>query len=140
MSYCTQCLPIDGNYKEKLYTNFAPELISFYELKHILYEKIPPHNPKCTRVFKTINNAPTITNPNDGSEYYINKNDSQQMQLACQAANDVKEVYWYINDRLLQKTPSNKPFFFVPTVGKLKISCTDDKGRSSDIWVVVRGE
>lgn len=138
MSYCTQCLPIDGNYKEKLYPNFAPELISFYELKHILYEKIPTHNPNCTRVFKTANNAPFITNPNDGSEYFINKDEPQQMQLACQAANDVKEVYWYINDRLLQKTPSNKPFFFTPTVGKLKISCTDDKGRSSSIWVVVK--
>lgn len=138
MSYCTQCLPIDGNYKEKLYPNFAPELISFYELKHILYEKIPAHNPSCTRVFKTSNNAPFITNPNDGSEYFINKDEPQQMQLACQAANDVKEVYWYINDRLLQKTPSNKPFFFTPGVGKLKISCTDDKGRSSNIWVVVK--
>ena len=138
MSYCTQCFPIDGNYKEKLYPNYAPELISFYELKHILYEKIPTHNPNCTRVFKTINNAPVITNPNDGSEYFINKDEPQQMQLACQAANDVKEVYWYINDRLLQKTPSNKPFFFTPTVGKLKISCTDDKGRSSSIWVVVK--
>ena len=140
MSYCTQCLPIDGNYKEKLYTNFAPELISFYELKHILYDKIPTHNPNCTRVFKTANNAPIITNPNDGSEYFINNNDAQQMQLACQTANDVKEVYWYINDRLLQKAPSNKPLFFTPSIGKLKISCTDDKGRSSNIWVVVKGE
>jgi penicillin-binding protein 1C len=139
-SYCTQCLPIDGNYKEKLYTNFAPELLSFYELKHVLYEKIPLHNSSCTRVFKSTNNAPVITNPNDGSEYFINKDDIQQIQLACQAANDVKEVYWYINDRLLQKTLANKPFFFTPNIGKLKISCTDDKGRSSSIWVVVKGE
>jgi penicillin-binding protein 1C len=138
MSYCTQCLPNDGSYKEKLYPNFAPELISFYELKHILYEKIPTHDPNCTRVFKTANNAPVITNPNDGSEYFINKDEPQQMQLACQAANDVKEVYWYINDRLLQKTASNKAFFFTPAVGKLKISCTDDKGRSSSIWVLVK--
>jgi penicillin-binding protein 1C len=137
MSYCTQCLPIDG-YKEKIYNNLAPELLNFYEQKNILYEKIPPHNPTCTRVFKAVNNAPIITNPNNGSEYYINKDDLQQIQLACQAANDVKEVYWYANDRLLQKTSSNKPLFFTPTVGKLKISCTDDKGRSSSIWVTVR--
>ncbi len=137
MSYCTQCLPIDG-YKEKLYSNFAPELLSFYELKHILYEKIPPHNPTCTRVFATKGNAPIITNPNDGSEYFISKEEAQQIQLACQTTNDVKEVYWYINDRLLQKIPANKPLFFTPTKGKLKISCTDDKGRSSSIWVVVK--
>ncbi|MFY7909693.1 MAG: penicillin-binding protein 1C [Emticicia sp.] len=139
MSYCTQCLPIDG-YKEKLYSNLAPELLSFYELKHILYEKIPTHNPNCTRFFKTANNAPIITNPNNGSEYYLNQNDTQQMQLACQTANDVREVYWYINDRLLQKTSANKPVFFTPSLGKLKISCTDDKGRSSSISVMVKEE
>ncbi len=139
MSYCTQCLPVDG-YKEKLYSNLAPELISFYELKHILYEKIPTHNPNCTRFFKTANNAPIITNPNNGSEYYLSENDTQQMQLACQTANDVREVYWYINDRLLQKTSANKPVFFTPNLGKLKISCTDDKGRSSSISVMVKGE
>lgn len=139
MSYCTQCLPVDG-YKEKLYSNLAPELLSFYELKHILYEKIPTHNPNCTRFFKTANNAPIITNPNNGSEYYLSKNDTQQMQLACQTANDVREVYWYINDRLLQKTSANKPVFFTPSLGKLKISCTDDKGRSSSILVMVKEE
>ncbi len=139
ISYCTQCLPVDG-YKEKLYSNLAPELISFYELKHILYERIPTHNPNCTRFFKTANNAPIITNPNNGSEYYLGQNDTQQMQLACQTANDVGDVYWYINDRLLQKTSANKPVFFTPSLGKLKISCTDDKGRSSSISVMVKGE
>lgn len=140
MSYCTQCLPIDGNYKQKNYMNYAPELISFYELKHILYEKIPAHNPACTRVFGASNNLPVITNPNNGSEYYINTQDPQQMQLACQAANDVKEVYWYLNDKLLKKAKANQPVFFVPTAGKLKISCTDDKGRSSTIAVTIKPE
>lgn len=140
ISYCTQCLPIDGRYKEKAFLNLAPELISFYESKHILYEKIPPHNPACTRVFRTASNNPLITNPNDGSEYYISSNDPQQLQLACQAANDAKEVYWYINDKLLKKSGANQPVFFTPAVGKLKISCTDDKGRSSSIYVTIKTE
>nr|WP_299420865.1 penicillin-binding protein 1C [uncultured Emticicia sp.] len=139
MSYCMQCLPVEA-YKEKLYNNLSPELISFYELKHILYEKIPLHNPNCTRFFKTDNNAPMITNPNHGSEYFLSENDTQQMQLACQTANDVREVYWYINDHLLKKASANKPVFFKPSLGKLKISCTDDKGRSSSISVMVKGE
>jgi penicillin-binding protein 1C len=72
MSYCMQCLPVYG-YKEKLCSNNAPELLSFYELKHVLYEKIPLHNPNCTRFFKTDNNAPMITNPNHGSEYFLSE-------------------------------------------------------------------
>lgn len=140
ISYCTQCLPIDGNYKEKNYVNYAPELISFYELKHVLYERIPTHNQACTRVFGASNNAPVITNPNDGSEYYVNTQDPQQLQLACQAANDAKEVYWYLNDKLLKKAKANQPVFFIPTTGKLRISCTDDKGRSSTISITIKAE
>lgn len=136
MSYCMQCLPVYG-YKEKLCSNNAPELLSFYELKHVLYEKIPTHNPNCTRFFKTANNAPIITNPNNYSEYYLNTNDAQQLQLACQTANDVREVYGYINERLLQKTSANQAVIFKPSLGKLKISCTDKKGRSSSISVMI---
>jgi penicillin-binding protein 1C len=131
-----QCLPVYG-YKEKLCSNLAPKWLSFYELKHVLYEKIPPHNPNCTRFFKVANNAPIITNPNNYSEYYLNTNDAQQLQLSCQTANDVREVYGYINERLLQKTSANQAVIFKPSLGKLKISCTDKKGRSSSISVMI---
>lgn len=141
MSYCVHCLPVDGNYKEKIYPNLAPELIAFYESKSVLYQKIPPHNPSCTRIFKTTqNNAPFITSPNNGSDYLIDKTDPQKLQLACQAANDAKEVYWYANNRLIQKTAANKPVFYSPESGRIKISCVDDKGRSSDIWINVKVE
>ncbi len=131
LSYCTECLP-DSGYLRKLYPNLAPELIAYNELNRIPYQRIPPHNPACTRVLEV--GAPVIVSPNDGSEYYL---EGQQLQLACQAANDVKEVYWYLNDRLLQKTTPQKPLFVTPPLGKVKISCSDDKGRNTDIRINV---
>ncbi len=138
MSYCTACLPLDG-YKEKFYSNHAPELVAFYESKQIVYDRIPKHNPNCTRVFKQTSDAPTIVSPHDGSEYFIDKTDPQLMQLNCQVSSDVKEVYWYIDNQLVTKSAANKPIFFTPKAGRLKISCTDDKGRNSDIWISVKG-
>jgi penicillin-binding protein 1C len=135
ISYCTHCLP-DSGAVQKRYPNHAPELVSWYETKHILYEKIPPHNPQCERVFQE--NAPQIVYPVDGSEYILDKKDTQKMMLNCQTSNDVKVVYWYINDKLLQKSEPNTKIFFTPEAGKLKISCSDDKGRNSDIFVEVR--
>lgn len=137
MSYCTVCLPVDG-YKQKIYNNLAPELIAFYESKQIAYDKIPPHNPNCTRIFRTASNSPVIVSPNDGSEYFIDKNEPQQMQLSCQVGNDVKEVYWYVDNQLITKSVATKPVFFTPKAGRQKISCTDDKGRNSDIWITVK--
>lgn len=131
ISYCTQCLP-DSGYVRKLYPNLAPELIAYNELNHIPYQRIPPHNPNCTRVFDV--GAPVITSPNDGSEYFL---EGQQLQLACQAANDVREVYWYVNDKLVQKTNPQAALFIKPPVGKVKISCSDDKGRNADVFIKV---
>ncbi|MCU0339217.1 MAG: penicillin-binding protein 1C [Spirosomaceae bacterium] len=130
-SYCTHCLP-DSGYARKLYPNLPPELIAYKETNRIPYLKIPPHNPACTRVAEV--GAPMIVSPNDGSDYFL---EGQQMQLACQAANDVSEVYWYLNDRLIQKSSPQSPIFVTPPLGKIKISCSDDKGRNTDISVRV---
>ena len=135
ISYCSHCLPDSGTVI-KLYPNHAPELVSWYETKHILYEKIPPHNPQCERIFQE--NAPQIVYPVDGSSYFLDKKDTQKMMLYCQVSNDVKIIYWYINDKLLQKSEPNTKVFFTPEAGKLKISCSDDKGRNSDVFVEIK--
>ncbi len=134
-SYCTQCVP-DSGFVRNLYPNISPELANYYNTKQVPYLKIPPHNIRCTRVFEE--NAPEITSPNDGSKYFIDANEKQQLQLACRTANDVEEVYWYINDKLLKKEKSREAIFVSPPLGKVKISCSDDKGRSTDIYIEVK--
>jgi penicillin-binding protein 1C len=135
MSYCTYCLSENG-FEKRTYPNLAPELIAYYEQQKIPYQKLPPHNPKCERVFH--DGAPLIVSPNEGSEYYIRKDEPQQIQLACQATNDVEEVFWYVNDKLFQKSNPNEAVFVNPPLGNVKISCSDDKGRNSDVWIVVK--
>ncbi len=135
VSYCTTCLP-DGGYQRKLYPNLSPDLVDYYQHNGFFYDKIPPHNPACTRIQTT--NAPQITSPNDGSTYFIDPTEPPQLQLSCLAQNDVKEIYWYINDKLYQKTSPLRPIFFTPKAGKTKISCSDDAGRSSDVVILVK--
>lgn len=137
MSYCAHCMPDSGAVK-KVFPNHDPELVSWFETKHILYEKVPTHNPKCERVFEE--DAPQIVYPVNGSEYILDKNDTQKLMLNAQVRNDVKEIYWYINDKLWQKATPNTPIFFEPTAGRIKISCSDDKGRNTDIFVKVKWE
>ncbi|HEV7382901.1 MAG TPA: penicillin-binding protein 1C [Dyadobacter sp.] len=132
--YCTYCLPATG-FEKKVYANLAPELIAYFEQQKIPYPKLPPHNPLCERVFH--DGAPIIVSPNEGSEYFVRKDEPQQIQLACQAANDVEAVFWYINDKLLKKANPNEAVFMSPPLGKVKISCSDDKGRNSDLWIKV---
>ncbi len=133
--YCTYCLPPSG-YKSKLLPNIPAELATFYEAYSIAYTKLPPHNPACNRT--SPGQAPIITSLTNGMTYLIEKKGQQKLQLACTVANDVQKVYWYINDKFYAATPANQKMFFAANAPVLKISCSDDKGRNTNIEIRVK--
>lgn len=135
VSYCTTCKP-DAGYIKAYYPNHAPEIITWYDENNIKYLKIPPHNPDCERLMTGI--APDITSPVNENEYFVDIKDSMHIMLSCNAANDVDKVYWYINNKFYKSAPANKKIFFQPPEGRVHISCSDDKGRNSDVNIIVR--
>lgn len=134
ISYCRSCLPQTG-YRTDYYPNLSPGLIAFYEEEQIPYRKIPPHNPSCNRVYH--NDSPVITSLTEGKEYILYASAKQQLQLAFTATSDVNKVYWYINDKFFKESERGQKLFFTPDAGLIKISCSDDKGRNTDIQVKV---
>ncbi|MFT5147905.1 MAG: penicillin-binding protein 1C [Flavobacteriales bacterium] len=130
MSYCMTCRP-DVGYIEAYFDNLPNALVAWYDHRHVNYEKIPAHNPKCERVF--YENEPRIISPVAGISYYVDIVDSTEMVLACQAYNDVDKVYWYLNDKFLQEAEPNEQVFFFPKSGDLSVTCVDDKGRKTRI-------
>lgn len=141
-SYCAYCLPTSG-FVANTYPNLAPELIAYYQTKRLPFVAIPAHNPACERVFASVTpekNELTITSPNDGSTYFVAVNQATQMQLSCQATNDVRTIFWYLNDKLYRKATPTEAVFFIPHPGRLKISCADDKGRHVDSRILIRPE
>ena len=135
-AYCTTCLP-ETNYVQKGYPNYAPEILTFYEAEHIPYTKIPAHNSQCPRIFSEF--APVITAPAPDMEYLLERAEKQKLMLHCNTHNEVKQVYWYINDQLFRAAPVNQNLFFTPEkAGKYKISCLDDQGRNTDSYITVR--
>lgn len=127
LSYCTTCLPTNG-YKTTYYPNIPPDVAGYYEGTHIKYIKVPPHNPMCSRVLDGV--APVITSLTHKLTYIILDKNSGKLQLACTAGNDVKQVYWYINDRFFASSGAAERLFFIPETNHVKISCSDDKGRN----------
>jgi penicillin-binding protein 1C len=134
-SYCTSCLPANG-YKTKLLPNINPEIAAYNSVHHIAFEKIPPHNPSCTRQFD--GQAPMITSLQPDMTYLIMDKGQQQLQLSCATANDVQKVYWYINDHFYSSCNAGEKLFFSPENPVVKISCTDDKGRNSNIEIKIK--
>lgn len=135
ISYCKNCQPTAG-YKQKLFPNTSAEMERYFDENHTVFLRVPPHNPQCEKVFS--GNAPQIVFPVNGTEYLISKNRPEPLQLKCNSTSDIKEVYWYINDKLHQKSGVSASVFFTPNEGVNKISCTDTKGRTTHITVKVK--
>lgn len=133
--YCSMCLPPSG-YKTKLMHNTPPELAMYYDASKVNYERLPPHNPECTHSFR--GEAPIITSLTNGMTYIVENKEQQKFQLSCAAAGDVHKVHWYINDHFYATTDAGKKLFFSASTPDVKISCSDDKGRNTDIKIKVQ--
>lgn len=134
VSYCETCAPATG-YIKKLYRKYDVELQAYYAGTRKPFQMIPPHNPACERIFK--GDGPVILFPQSGANYFLDKTDREPLQLVAQTTTDVSKIYWYINDRFYKTCNRGEKQFFIPAEGPVKISCTDDKGRSRTIWIRV---
>ncbi|MCC6516508.1 MAG: penicillin-binding protein 1C [Chitinophagales bacterium] len=134
IAYCSSCVG-NNNYIEKWYPNYAPELIAFYESKNLPYQKTPEHNTNCVKIKES--NYPIITKPVNGLTYYIHST-NQKLMLSAQAANDVEQLAWYVDNKFIRSAPKNETIFIDASLGKIKISCVDDKGRNTDAWIIVK--
>jgi penicillin-binding protein 1C len=135
ITYCHSCMPANG-YKKKLFRIIPTEMQRYYAENNIVYQKLPPHNPACEKIF--MDGGPEITSLSSGFEYLISKKDPEPLQLSCHSGNDVSRIFWYINNRFYKVAAAGSKQFFMPDEGPVKISCTDDKGRNRDIWIKVR--
>ncbi|MBI1341398.1 MAG: penicillin-binding protein 1C [Terrimonas sp.] len=135
ISYCKVCVPANG-YKKKWMRIIDQDMQAWYTENRIAFEKIPPHNPDCEVVFR--GKAPKISSPTSHAEYFISKKNPEPLLLSCKTGNDVSKVFWYIDDQYYKTSNPEEKLFFIPREGTVKISCTDDKGRNSNISIIVK--
>lgn len=136
VQFCNECLP-DSNYKKKIYAVFEPELSTYYKNNNIEIDAIPEHNPNCI----TLKNGdgPKIISPSESFKYFIDKDDPQEIILLAAADPKTKNHYWYVNDKLIRKSEPGEKVFYKLSIGRFKIVCLDDLGRSTKVTINVKG-
>ena len=102
-----------------------------------MLDTIPKHNPECI----TLKNGegPKIISPSESFEYLIDKDDPQEIVLLSASDPKIKNHYWYVNDELIRKSQPGEKVFYKLSVGKFKIVCLDDLGRSKRVTIKVKG-
>jgi penicillin-binding protein 1C len=134
-AFCEGCAPASG-FKTILFNDLTPEVREYYVQRGKKLNPLPPHNPDCERIFR--GEGPVITFPQHQTEYLISKKEPEPLQLAARAGSEVSSLYWYIDDQFYKKSKAGEKQFFLPPEGAVKISCTDDKGRSRTIRITVK--
>lgn len=133
--YCTGCLPQTG-YRKVSFPIYPAELTLWYESQGLTYPQPPPHNPACEATFD--GPGPQIISPSPDFEYFVQKTMGQEILLQAASDSRVNRHYWYIDGRFHSSTSPGEKVFFAARPGSPKITCMDDKGRSSSVSIRVK--
>jgi len=134
IQYCSECLP-DSNYKKKTYSVYKPEYQIFIKNQFIKYDEIPPHNSECSRL--KYDGKLKIISPSENYEYFIDRNDPQEITLQAVTDYKSKKIYWYVNDELIKRANPSEKVFYRFKSGKNTIVCMDDLGRTTKIVATI---
>ncbi len=134
-SYCLDCLPQKG-YKKKTYSYYKPELLLWYKKSGVNISLPPKHNPKCEVM--GAKNELKIISPSAEFEYHLEEDAKQKIMLLATSNAEVKEMFWYINNKFFGKTKLGEKLFFEPIKGVNRILCIDDKGGERSIKIKVK--
>ena len=136
IQFCNECLPV-SNYIKKIFVVYQPELSTYFKNNHIELDTIPKHNPECTSLKN--GEGPKIISPSESFEYLIDKDDPQEIVLLSASDSKIKNHYWYVNDELISKCQPGEKVFYKLSMGKFKVVCLDDLGRSESVTIKVKG-
>ena len=63
----------------------------------------------------------------------------QEIELKASVSVGTQNVFWYHNNQLVGKFEAHKSVFIKPEYGKNTITCTDENGKSVNVWFEARG-
>ena len=93
----------------------------------------PPYHPDCElRDDASGGVAPRITSPRSQLRYSLRAGGEASAQIAFSAVadGDVRQLYWFLDGKLLGRSDSTEPFYWTPEPGRFTVRAVDSHGRS----------
>ncbi|MFC2135900.1 penicillin-binding protein 1C [Bacteroidota bacterium] len=123
-----------GKYISRQVYEFWPtDLLALFRKAGIPRKIPPPFDPK--ENFDLISGSgisPEIVSPLKDTEYLLSQFEESfnNLPLKANADADVREVYWFIDEKFIGRADPNETQFWSLEPGNFKISVVDDHGRS----------
>jgi penicillin-binding protein 1C len=129
---CKFCEHGKSTVSEK-YECFPPRIMTWM-LRSGMAAPLPEHNPDCSGT--SHGDRPVIISPVEDTDYVLRDYlpaSHQSILLDASVASGAKWIYWFVNGALYGKVNPGQEIFLVPEKGKHKITCCDDRGRSTSV-------
>ena len=137
---CSHCRN-EHDYDEKIIVNWPVEIATWMERNGCAIDVIPEHFAQCPQL--AAGSGPVIVSPSPNSEYIIRPEVElryQKILLDASVSNKTKNIYWFMNRRLVYSGSPTEKVFITPTPGNFTLVCTDDEGRSAEVKLTVRSQ
>lgn len=127
------------NIKKKIIRTIPAKLARWRAENNLEVPQLPPLAPDCDLI--PAGTAPKIISPAANTPYLLRKDtplNFQQIALKAEAGSDSGTLHWFLDGRLVSKGNINEKLFAEISVGKHKISVTDQIGRTDSVIFYVK--
>jgi penicillin-binding protein 1C len=133
---------VSAETKFVVYEFWPSDLAALFESAGIHHPAPPPYYPVCIAQAKTGEGSPPqIISPRENLVYAIHLNTAENrlIPLLAIAEDDVKTIYWFINQTYIGKSAPNHALDWTAKPGKYRLRAVDDHGRSAVILFSAAG-
>jgi penicillin-binding protein 1C len=135
-------LPPDytGNrkYKMKTFLEWPARVGSWMESNHVPIDRLPPLMPDWQGLLP--GSPPQIRSPSLDCEYQLRGGvPLEDQKICCDASvgSDVHQIFWFVDGNLAGTVAPGEHLFILPVVGRHRVICQDDLGRSAGFTLTV---
>lgn len=132
------CRPGPG-VRPQVHEVWPSDLLKVFQQAGIPRRSPPPDNPDCVLSQKDGHGlAPVIVTPQAGVSYNVRSaGAADPIAFSAVTDGDARELFWYVNERFVGKSPRGEPLFWAPSPGRWIVRAVDDRGRSDARPIVV---
>ena len=113
------------------------DLLKVFRQSGLARREPPPFEEHCGIAAKGKGTPPSISSPLAGVSYMIQDVREEVIAFSAVTDADAAWLYWFVDDRLLDKAPNGKPLFWRAQPGRFLVRVVDDHGRSDSRELIV---
>ncbi|MCR4743372.1 MAG: penicillin-binding protein 1C [Treponema sp.] len=141
--YRTDMTPEEAPYVKSMVREFWPsDLQQLFEQAGLPRMQPPDYPPQEFRMdFRKLGYPPEILSPMSGTDYIFRLKDrsKNKIMLCATGDADTSELMWFEGANFIGRTKPGESMEWEPQPGNYEIVVTDQKGRSDNVWVSIKG-